>query len=460
MRRLALLLSLICAASAFPAELDEIFALADSGDPWRRWQAVERMARLPQDDAIFKLRAALLRDERERVRAAVAWACVLDPTLGNATVLGIALRKDRAATVRRAAARALIHFRDRRAVTALIEALAREEDRRAELAILDTLRALTPAPLLRDPPGWKEWWSRNRKDLRFRPADEPARTAEYEGIVLETRSVAAVRGRGKLRPPLEVLILPQFGWSNEIYGPSLLPLRAHANLTWVRLPTISALTGQSGFGASIPTYPVARLVSSLDRFRSAHGIDRFLVLASGASGWIAMSYAHRFPKRCAGLLLVDTHLDAKAYGDALRRAATRGNRAEKWVAQTLLRSNNVPFNEATLQRMHRTNLVAGFRDPSDLEIGWLYREAREAQGFATVPELKWGRRVRMEMPALFLYSPASAFSGHHEATRIGKHFPRSMVAPLRGSAGSPWIDHNDSFHEVIDHFLRRYDFID
>ena len=59
---------------------------------------------------------------------------------------------------------------------------------------------------------------------------------------------------------------------------------------------------------------------ALDRFRATLNIDRFVVLAHGASGWIAMRYAVTYPKRCAGLVLLDTSLDKQAYAEALQRA--------------------------------------------------------------------------------------------------------------------------------------------
>jgi len=117
-----------------------------------------------------------------------------------------------------------------------------------------------------DADAWSAWWSKHEGDPRFQPADEPARKAEYEGIVLETRTVAPIPGKGGLRrKPPHVLVLPQFGWSTAAFGPYLLPLRERAALSWVRLPTVQQLTGRSGFGDDIPTYPVDRLVRAQNR---------------------------------------------------------------------------------------------------------------------------------------------------------------------------------------------------
>ncbi|MHC4547288.1 MAG: alpha/beta fold hydrolase [Planctomycetota bacterium] len=456
--RFGLLLLLLAPVAQAGADLDTLLRQAD-GDHWQeRVAAVRRIARLARTDAVFKLRGLMLRDERPRVREALAWASFLEPAFGQAMLLGIVLRKDADAAVRRAAARALVHFPDRRAVAALIEALGREEDARTRLHIAATLRALTPAPCLLDDRSWKAWWQEHRHDPRFRPADEAPTRGEYEGVVLETRTVAPIPGRDRVRrrPPPHVLVLPQFGWTTAAFGPYLLPLRERAAISWVRLPTVQTLTGRSGFGADIPTYPVGRLVRALERFRASLRVERFVILAHGASGWIAMRYAITYPRRCAGLVLIDTALDKEAYRNLLLRAAAHGTEAERFVARTLTHQNNVPFTRATLDRLQALGLERGFHDRADLEIAWLHARAREPQGFATVPEIRWRRHRTVEIPALFFYGAASAFSGHGDADRIQRHFPRSIVAPIRGSRGLPFVEENPKFHAVLNAFLRRY----
>ena len=239
-------------------------------------------------------------------------------------------------------------------------------------------------------------------------------------------------------------------------GSYLLPLRQRASLTFVRLPSVQSLTGRTGYGNDVGTYPVARLVRALDKFREAHKIERFLILAPGATGWIAMRYAQTHKKACAGLILLDTALDRKAYAEALRRAARRGSKAEQFTAKTLLHENGLPFNEATLRKLHATGLERSFYDPSDLQIAHFFRHASEPQGFAIVPPIAFTGRIRIETPTVFVYSGASAFSTHHESARILKHFPNSLVTPIRGARGMPWVETNEEFHRVLAYFFERY----
>ncbi len=454
-------LLLLLATTTAADSVDDLLDKAD-GDSWaERWAAVQGLVRMPVGDHYFKLRAALLRDPRPRVREAIAWACSLDADLAPSALLGIVVKKDAVPAVRRAAARALGLHRDRRAVSALIEALAGETDTRTRLHIIDSLRALTPAPCLMDPAAWSAWWKEHAHDPRFAPADEAAKKGEYEGIVLETKTVAAVRKKGKqLRPPPHMLVLPGFGYSTAIYGPYLLPLRRLAAMTWVSLPGVQKLTGRSGYGSDIGNYPVERLVKALDAFRASLKLSRFVLLAPGAGGWIAMRYAQRYPERCAGLILIDTALDKKAYIAALQRGAARGTKGERYTAKTLMRQNNVPFSRGTLDYIHRLGIERGFSDRADLEIGHFFHRAREPQGFASVPEIKWRKRARLDVPTIFFYSASSAFSRHMDANRIQKHFPRSLVAPLKNARGLPWVEENKKLHAVVADWLKRFDLID
>ncbi|MGQ0612227.1 MAG: alpha/beta fold hydrolase [Planctomycetaceae bacterium] len=435
--------------------LDEILREADAPRWEARWRAVEALARIPETE-FPKARRLLLEDPRPRVREALAFACLLDPRLGDATLLGLALRRDRNPAVRRAAARALGRHRDRRAVSALVEALGRESDPRTRLWIAATLRSLASAPCVLDAEAWRSWWSRNEHDPKFRPADPGIVEKEYDGVPLETRTVAAPPPAPGARPFPHLLALPQFGWSTASFGPYLLPLSERSGITWVRLPSIQRLTGRSGFGADVPVYPVDRLVHALEAFRAESGFERFVLLAHGASGWIAMRFAQLHPHRCAALLLIDTALDRDAYAAALRRAADRGTPGERYVARTLLHENREPFDAGTLERIQAVSLERAFRDAGDLEIGELLRSARDPQGFATVPPLRFEGSMRIEAPSLFLYSAGSPFSGHVDAERIGRHFPASLVAPVLEATGLPFLEENRELFRIVEGFFRRY----
>ena len=125
-----------------------------------------------------------------------------------------------------------------------------------------------------------------------------------------------------------------------------------------------------------------------------------------------------------------------------------------------MHQNSVPFNRRTLDELHRLGLERGFSDRADLEIAQLFEFAREAQGFARVPDIAWSKRARLDVPALFLYSGHSGFAGQADAERISKHFPRSLVAPIKEVRAMPYVEKNELFHAVITDWLRRYKLTD
>jgi hypothetical protein len=73
-----------------------------------------------------------------------------------------------------------------------------------------------------------------------------------------------------------------------------------------------------------------------------------------------------------------------------------------------------------------------------------------------VPEISWSRHRKVEVPALFVSSASSPFSGHVDAQRIQLIFPRSMVAPIRETRAMPYVEENAKFHEVVAAFLQRF----
>src|SRR6185503_12701882 len=111
-------------------------------------------------------------------------------------------------------------------------------------------------------------------------------------------------------------------------------------------PTVREITGASGFGPSIPEYPVARLAKALDELRKERRKEKILVLASGAAAWVAEKYALEYPRSTAGLVLVDGWLDSPAYAAAILRLATQGDPGERWAARMLMGEGSHDQDEA------------------------------------------------------------------------------------------------------------------
>jgi len=285
-----------------------------------------------------------------------------------------------------------------------------------------------------------------KRQAKLAPKVRPFRRRQYGGLVIETRTVA--------RPGAQhVLILPQLGATAGTFSPHLLPLLEHASVTWVRLPKVQAITGRTGMYTDVAVFPVDPLVAALEAFRKEQKISRFVVLGEYAAGWIAMRFAQRHRRSCAGLILIDTPLDKPAFVGSLLHAAKRGTPGEKWTARLLMSPNAILLSPANADRIHARELASGYADAADLEIGWNFFRADQPGGFSEVPDIAWKEDQQLDLPALFIYSAASPFSGHRHAARIRQHFPQAMLVPFRKVRAMPYVKECAAFQKAVTSFL-------
>jgi hypothetical protein len=426
---------------------------------WRvRGAAAALLAGVPEGPLRFQIRIDALRHADERVREGIVFALADAPLPGDGEALAGAL-EDRSPRVRADAARGLRAAPSRGALDALVAALARETDARPRCWIRDTLRGLTGAWHL-DAAAWRAWWAAHREDERFLPPDEaPPETREFEGIPLEVVSVPSRGGEGggagaEKRPVL--FVLAPFGWSHALFRPWFDDLEEVFRVSYVRLPPLRELTGLSGYGSQIGSYPAARLARALEALRKDRGAGRVCLFADGPSSWIAEVYAAAYPSTTAGLLLANGWLDAASYGAALGRLAAAGTDEERAVAASLRGERGGARDPAEERAMGRVFLGHRLLDRADLLGHLLWTRAREPEGFATVPSLALDRRHRIEVPALWIFPSGSPLSGHHEAERLREAMPKALVATLEETRGLPWIDRHDEFHRVVRGFVRRH----
>jgi len=419
-----------------------------------RGAAAECLARLPDGPLRSQARLDLLSHDDTPVRGGIAYALSLAALPGDGEALAGAL-SDRNAAVRRDAARALRLLPSRGAIRALVEALPRESDPRVRVWMLDTLRSVSRADEGPDPAAWSSWWEAHREDAAYAPPeDAPPERREFAGVRLEVVTVPARSSDGRPRPHL--FVLSPFGWSHDYWRPHLDLLRETFTVSYIRLPSVRDLTGQSGYGDSIPVYPVERLAKAFEELRRARRVERVALLAEGPSAWIAETYAIRYPARAAGLVLVNAWVDADSYAAALRRMAEHGDGDERAAARSLLGLDPSARDAAEDRWMGRTALTHRLLDRSDLLGHLLWSRTRDEQGFSSVPPLRLDRHSRIETPALFLFPAASPLSGHPEARRVRDAFPKSLVAALEDTRGLAWVDRHDEFHRVVRGFVERF----
>ncbi len=416
-----------------------------------RGEAAKALSGIRDPGLRAQLRLDLITHAETRVRDGIALAFLLAPEKGDGEALVEALA-DTSATVRLTAAFALAGVVSRESIGALIGALRKEPDSAVAVVIADTLRKVTGAGFGRDAEAWRAWWEVH-KDGALAGLAEERKSRDLEGVPLETVTVPSRRPAGGEPEKIDVLVLAPFGWTHDVYRPWLDELARFARVTYVRLPSVQTLTGASGYGDAVPVYPVGRLVKALEALRAELGKRKVLILAEGATGWIAERYAIEHPQRTAALVILNGYLDAPAYAAALLRFARSPTPAERWAAETLLGQNDVPHDAEAYRRIARIMLTADLADPADSRGYVLWTGARDPQGFATVPDLRFSERAKIETPVLFYFGAGHRLSGFPEAERIRQHFANNILAVMQKSRGFPYASEYDEFYRVLEGFL-------
>jgi pimeloyl-ACP methyl ester carboxylesterase len=428
---------------------------------WRvRGAAMDALASVEVPSLRAEMRLHLVSHEDGWVREGVAFAMATRPVPGDGEAL-VAAMDDREWRVRRTAARALGEIVSKEGVARLVRAVREETDLRVSIWVRASLRAIVREDYGRDARPWEAWWAAHRDKPEWKKQGDEVLRSEFAGVPLEritidrTPSSEPERKARSKRP--ELFVLAPFGWTHGWFRPTLDEAAEYLRITYVNLPTVQEVTGQSGFGNSVPSYPVDRLASALDALRAAGGRDRIVLLAAGPAAWIAEKYAMRYRDRVAGLVLVDGWLDAQAYVEALARAARDGTVPQRRAAATLMSPGRRDRDEAA--DLRRDFLTASLADLRESEAWRLWKEAARDHGFAVVPPLVFDRHVRVEAPTLFYFpdpdvQPLSG-GGEEDLRRIRASFrdPTPVIAVVRDGRGLSHVEDPAEFLRVLRGFL-------
>lgn len=428
---------------------------------WRvRGAAIEALATVKTPALRAEMRLHLVTHKEAWVREGAAYAMTLGPVPGDGEAL-VAAMDDADWRVRRTAARGLGEIVSRDGVDRLIRAVAEEKDLRVAVWVRASLRGVVREDFGRDAAPWRAWFEKNRDRPEWRKQGEEVVRGEFAGIPLDritTDRPARTAEEQKARDARpELLVLAPFGWSHGWFRPYLDEASEFVRITYVTLPTVQEMTGASGYGPSIPVYPVGRLARALDEVRKAGKREKVLLLAPGAVGWAAERYALDFPDRIAGLVIVDGWLDAQSYAEALTRMSRDGSVPERRAAGTLLSAGRRDKEEA--HDLRSAFLTSSLGDPRDSEAYRLWRDAARDHGFAVVPPLVLDRRSRIETPTLFTFpDPAvQPFSGGtpEDFRRIREAFrnPPPILAVMRDARGLAHVEDPAEFLRVLRGFF-------
>jgi pimeloyl-ACP methyl ester carboxylesterase len=443
---------------ANPRSLPELVEILRAGHWFVRGHAIDALAEVPDGPLRAEMRLHLITHDHTWVREGLAYAISARPVAGDAEALVAAL-DDEEWRVRRTSARALGEIVSREGVERLVQALGEESDLRVLVWVRASLRAVSGADMGRDVRRWQEWWKRHKDRPEWTRQGEEVTREEFDGVPLETVTIDSPPRPGSSRDKRpELFVLAPFGYSHGYFRPYLDEASEFVRITYVTLPTVREVTKQSGFGASIPVYPVERLARALDDLREKHEKEQIVILADGPVAWIAEKYALRYPKRTAGLVLVNGWLDRVSYGGALMRLAAQGTSAERWAANTLTSQIETTRDIEEGRRLRRIFLTHALTDRRDSEAWRLWKSAARDHGFCSVPALAFSRKVKIHVPTLFYFPGESIMSGgtSEDLRRIRASFkePPPITAVLRESRGLAHIEDPQEFLRVLRGYLQ------
>ncbi len=408
------------------------------------------------------MRLHLLTHDNAWVREGLAYAMSTGPVPGDGEAL-VAAADDDDWRVRRTAARALGEIVSREGVARLVRLLVDDEDLRVRVWARASLRGIAGKDQGSDPLRWLEWWERHKDRPEWGRQGEEVVREEFAGVPLETVTIGGppppTADDGSTPPPLpELFVLSPFGYDHGWFRPYLDEASAFVRITYVTLPTIQEITGQSGYGRAVPVYPVDKLARALDELRKSKGKERIVIAAAGPVVWIAERYAMRFKDHVAGLVLVNGWLDRQSYAGALARLRADGTASERWATGLLLgefESEHSPDEGRRLRRIFLTHVLS---DRRDSEAWRLWRTSTRDHGFVSVPPLDFDRHTRIETPTLFTFPGDSPFGGGEpgDLRRIRASFrkPPPVTAVIRDSRGLAHVEDPAEFLRILEGVLR------
>ena len=446
---------------ANPRSLPDLIRILSTGHWFVRGTAIDALATVPAGPLRAEMRLHLITHDDLWVREGIAYAMATGPVPGDGEAL-IAAMDDESWRVRRTATRALGEIVSRDGVERLVQTAEEETDLRVLVWARASLRAISGTNMGRAKGAWLAWWKRHKDRPEWgRQGDEVTRE-EFAGVPLETVTLdtppdgTGSSGTDRAARP-DLFVLAPFGYSHDYFRPYLDEASAFVRITYVTLPTIQEISGTSGYGRSIPVYPVDKLARALDSLRKSKGKERVIVMAAGPVAWIAERYAMRYKKSIAGLVLVNGWLDRQSYGAAITRLLHEGTASERWAAGLLLGEFESDHSPDEGRRLRRIFLTHGLVDRRDSEAWRLWKTATRDHGFVTVPPIDFTRHVKIETPTLFTFPGDSPLGGGSDADlrRIRASFrkPPPITAVMRDARGMTHFEDPAEFLRVLKGFL-------
>ena len=454
--------------------------------PWfDRDGTIKALATAASDEVLEKMINGLKKNKDRAVRQgmAVALAKMDDPIFYKHLYEAL---DDKDPTVRRVVVHSLRVHKKPEAVDALVKRFQKEEDPVVKTFLERSLNELTQA--YRGPKAeyWLSWWetAKNDPDYKLGETDEEAKkAAEDLGHKLKKRRTVSILGGVTLESSergsgigVPILIIPPYGYSENIMLPFLSGLEARHKLHYIKLPPLKSFKNLRVVSAKqIPYYPIDQLVDAFEDLRKETKEERFAIMACGMNSWIAMRYAKKYPRSVAGILLVAPLSGVKEYARATDRFERQGKSKKDTEMHYfgLTRRFNSQTGESNLDSYQRENEISKwdgeggcidrrswslfFQDERDYVISMLYPVKNHVMGSVAIPDFDLFKEQKpaLRIPALVITGRSSLYNSIEDSKAIAKYY-RGLCLVYGYSSCMPFCEESKRFNKDVAGFLKKF----
>jgi pimeloyl-ACP methyl ester carboxylesterase len=361
----------------------------------------------------------------------------------------------------------------------LIDLLAENlSDRKPDLItrflLIDSLESLTSEEHGDKIDNWRFWFN----DLRDKPL-KPRKAVVFKDnlgdIELEGHSFA--RKEPRKVEGMEILILPEFGYSEQYWYPYIFELNKTMACTFVELPDASRVKDLERpvdrAGNRDPNayyYPLKQLVEAFEQRRKDSKQEKVGIIAHGVSGWIALEYCRLYPESVAFAIIMNTWSGNNSYGKARNQLEGSKDDDFKYFGMGLLYdpTGRVGYNSLTDDQKfhHQTGAYKRMQaDPKAVEpvlYGALQNQYRKqiGGGQALTPQYEFenevGRKV-LDVNVLFIWGAHDPMYVKDDLKAFEKSFARgkAMFEIFPNSSRTPWAEEPPLFYEKFDKLVEQ-----
>ena len=338
--------------------------------------------------------------------------------------------------------------------------------------IIDSLEALTSEEHGEKLENWTFWFNElKEKPLSPRKAEvfkDNLGDIELEGHTFARKEPRKVEG-------MEVLILPEFGYSEEYWYPYIFELNKTMACTFVELPDASRVKDLERpvdrAGNPDPNayyYPLEQLVEAFEQRRKDSKQEKVGIIAHGVSGWIALEYCRLHPESVAFAIIMNTWSGNNAYSKARNQLEGSKDDDYKYYGMGLIYdpTNRVGFGALTDDQKfhHSTGAYKRMQaDPKAVEpvlYGALRDQYRKqiGGGQALTPQYEFQNEVgrnTLDVPVLFVWGQHDPMYVDADKKAFEKSFNKKklMIEIFPNSARTPWAEEPPLFYEKFDELI-------